>query len=122
MDPSFQAAVELFNTGRYHECQDALESLVSDTRAVSDRQFYALLDNVCEAMLQLGDGDLGDAEEILQAAQRRMEEFLPRFRGLNVAALRDDVHVVIGELRDVRRGGRTEWAPSRLPRLRVLPG
>jgi hypothetical protein len=120
MDDPLRQAVHLFNEGEFSEFQDALEGLTSHTRASSERQFYSLLDNLAEAMLQLGDGDLADAEQMIADALRKMDEFVPRFRGLNVEALRDDFRRVLMELRDAREGKRAEAAPSRLPRLRIL--
>src|SRR4051812_45240136 len=119
MDPELHAAVELFNSGRFSEFQDELESFVSGTRAVSERQFYALLDNLAEVLLQLSDGDVGEAREILERELRRLDEFLPRFRGLNTEALRDDFRRLLMEMREMK--GAVELAPSRLPRLRALP-
>src|SRR5262245_25500253 len=120
MNEPLEHAVALFNDGSFSEFQDALEAMISSTRAASERQFYTLLDNLAEALLQLSDGDLADAEEMIAASLRKMEEFMPRFRGINVAALRDDFRQVLLELRDVREGRRTEHAPTRLPRLRIL--
>ena len=121
MDDALRHAVDLFNAGRFSEFQDALEKVSSATRAVSERHFYALLGNLAEAMLQISDGDLADAEGMIAQALRKLDEFLPRFRGLNVEGLRDDFRNVLVELREVAAGRKTEWAPSRLPRLRVLP-
>ncbi|HEX6736807.1 MAG TPA: hypothetical protein VF310_00910 [Vicinamibacteria bacterium] len=120
MDEGLRHAVQLFNDGEFSEFQDALEGLTSSTRASSERQFYSLLDNLAEAMLQLGDGDLEDAEQMIAGALRKLDEFVPRFRDLNVQALRDDFRQVLVELRDVREGRRPDPAPSRLPRLRVV--
>ncbi|MFI5403739.1 MAG: hypothetical protein ACHQ1G_12450 [Planctomycetota bacterium] len=114
-------AVELFNNGHFAEFQDALDSMTSGTRAASERHFYTVLKNVAEALLQLSDGDLADAEAMLSTALRRLEEFLPRFRGLNVAALGEDLQKLVSEIREMRAGRRAEHAPTRLPRLRVLP-
>jgi hypothetical protein len=114
-------AVELFNSGRFAEFQDALDAMTSSTRASSERQFYTLLKNVAEALLQLSDGDVEDAEGMVHSALRKLDEFMPRFRGLNVAALREDMQRLLGELRESRAGRRAEIAPSKLPRLRVLP-
>ena len=58
---------------------------------------------------------------MIAQALRKLDEFLPRFRGLNVEALRDDFRNVLVELRDVRAGAEDGLGPSRLPRLRVLP-
>jgi hypothetical protein len=122
MDEAFRAAVALFNDGRYAEFQDALEALVSSTRAASERQFYALLDNLAESLLQLSDGDVAEAEDILGQALRKLDQFVPRFREVNVAALRDDFRSLLLELRGMKGEPEMELAPSRLPRIRVLGG
>lgn len=120
MDDKLRAAVALFNDGAFSEFQDALEAMTSGTRAASERQFYTLMDNLAEALLQFSDGDLADAEEMIAASLRKLDDFMPRFRGLNIEALRDDFRRVLVEIRDARAGKR-EKAPSKLPRLRPLP-
>ena len=122
MDESLRVAVELFNDRRFSEFQDALEGMISGTRAASERQFYTVLDNLAESMLQLSDGDVVEAEEIIASALRKVDEFVPRFRGINTDALREDFRRVLLELREVRAGRKDELAPSKLPRLRILPG
>ena len=47
-------------------------------------------------------------------------EFMPRFRGVNVEALREDFRNVLVELREKRKEPAAEIAPSRLPRLRSV--
>jgi hypothetical protein len=121
MEEGLHAAVRLFNEGRFSEFQDALEAMTSGTRAPSERQFYTLLNKLAEALLQLSDGDVDEAAEILSASLRKLDDFLPRFRGLNTEALRDEFRRVLLELRDVKEGRRAEFAPSRMPRLRFLP-
>ncbi len=122
MDEAFRAAIALFNDGRYAEFQDALEALISSTRAVSDRQFFAVLDNLAESLLQLSDGDADEAEDILNLALRKLDEFVPRFRGINVEALREDFRRLMMELRQKRGEPEADLAPARLPRLRILGG
>lgn len=121
MDEALSTAVRLFNQGRYAEFQDAIETVAVSTRAVSERRFCSLLNRLAEALLQLSDGDLADAEELMSAALRKLDGFLPRFRGLDTRALRDDCGHMLLELREARAGRSSEWTPSRLPRLRVLP-
>lgn len=121
MEEPLKKAVELFNDGRFSEFQDALEAMTSGTRAASERHFYTILDNLAEAMLQLSDGDLKDAEEMISSALRKLDEFLPRFRGLNTEALREDFRRILVEIREVQAGRKFELAPSKLPRLRFLP-
>ena len=121
MDEPLRAAVDLFNSGRFTEFEDALEAVAGPTRAPSERQFYATLGRVAEALHQLGNEDFADAEVLLSVALRRLDDFVPRFRGLNVEALREDLGRVVAELRDVRAGRKAEFDPARLHRLRVLP-
>jgi hypothetical protein len=121
VDDALRDAVALFNEGQFARFQDAVEAMISTTRAVSERRFYALLDGLSEALLRLSDGDLADAEGMIADSLGKIGEFVPRFRGLNVEALRDDFHQVLVELREGRTRERADWAPSRLPRLRFLP-
>jgi hypothetical protein len=122
VDDALRAAVALFNSGRFSEFQDALEAVAGGTRAPSERQFYTNLSHLAEALHQLGNGELADAETLLGPALRKLDEFVPRYRGLNIDALREDCQRVLSEVRDVRAGRKPEFDPSRLPRLRVLPG
>jgi len=121
MDEELRAAVELFNAARFTEFEDALEGMVAGTRAESERQFYALLENLAEALHQIGNAQFESAEAVLVPALRKLEEYVPRFRGLNVEALRQDFLNVTNALREVRAGRRSDVRLERLPRLRVLP-
>jgi ABC-type transporter Mla subunit MlaD len=121
MDDALRDAVALFNGGRFTEFQDALETVAGATRAPSERQFYTSLDRLAEALHQLSVGDLEDAEALLGPALRKLDDFVPRFRGLNTEALREDFRRVVTELRDVRAGRKAEMELARLPRLRFLP-
>jgi hypothetical protein len=121
MDESLRAAIQQFNDGRFSEFQDAMEAAAGRTRAASERQFYFLMGKLAEALLQFSDGDLADAVDLITVSLRKLDEFMPRFRGINVEALRDDFRQVLVELRDVREGKKEEPAPTRMPRLRILP-
>jgi len=121
VDENLQAAVVLFNNARFDEFQERLEEVAAATRAPSERQFYTSLARLAEALHQISVGDLVDAENILAPALRKLDAFVPRFRGLNVETLRDDFRAVLAELRDVREGKKGELHLKRLPRLRILP-
>jgi len=122
MDASLRAAVDLFNQQRFVEFQDALEAVAAATRARSERQFYKSLASLAEALHQVSNHDLTKAEDALSPALRRLDDFVPRFRSLNVEALREDFRRCLTEIRDVRAGRKPEFDPKLLPRLRVLPG
>jgi hypothetical protein len=121
MDDALREAVLLFNHGRFVEFQDALEGVSTATRAASERQFYVCLSGLAEGLRQLGNGDLAKAEVSLAGALRKLEPFLPRFRGIGVQALVDDLRKAIGEIQSLRAEGRKQFDPRFLPRLRVMP-
>ena len=116
VDEALQKAVALFNDGQFAEFQDALDSMTSATRASSERQFYTLLKNLAEALLQLSDGDVEDAEGMRagRAAQaRRVPAPLPRpQRGRPAGGLRS---ACFAELRESRAGRRRRSPPRGCP-------
>ena len=120
MDESLRAAVELFNDGQFTAFQDSLETVVARTRATSERQFYTLLRHLAEALHQISNAEFESAEELIQPAMRKLEEYVPRFRGLNIEAFREDFSRVMNELHEVRSGRKREFGVDKLPRLRIL--
>jgi predicted metal-dependent hydrolase len=121
MDASLRNAVTLFNQQRFVEFQDALEAVAGATRAPSERQFYTILSTLAEALHQVSNHELQKAEETLGPALRRLDDFVPRFRSVNVEALREDCQRMLTEVREVRAGRKPELDPKHLPRLRILP-
>jgi predicted metal-dependent hydrolase len=121
MDAPLRNAVTLFNQQRFVEFQDALEAVAGATRAPSERQFYTVLSTLAEALHQVSNHELQKAEETLGPALRKLDDFVPRFRGLNVEALREDFQRALTEIREVRAGRKPEFDPKHLPRLRILP-
>jgi uncharacterized protein len=120
MDALHEAA-GLFNAGRFTEFQDSLEALSAATRAPSERQFYTLLGHLAEVMHKTSNEDYAGAEEMFGPTLRKLDEFVPRFRGVNTAALRDECQRLLAELRDLQARRKAELDPARLPRLRFLP-
>jgi hypothetical protein len=119
MDETLRAAVESFNAARFTEFQDQLEGVVARTRAASERQFYTLLRHFAEALHHIGNAHFEAAEALIVPSMAKLEEYVPRFRGLNVESLREDLLQVTNELRDIRAGRKTEFR-ARLPRLRII--
>jgi hypothetical protein len=121
MDASLRNAVALFNQQRFVEFQDALEGVAGATRAPSERKFYKILSTLAESLHQVSNHDLQKAEETLAPALRKLDTFVPRFRELNVEALREEFQRTLTEVREVRAGRKPEFDPKHLPRLRALP-
>jgi hypothetical protein len=99
-------AIELFNEGRFSDFQDAVESFTSTTRA-SERAFYRAQEPGRGAH-PARRRDLGETEQMVTAALRKLDQFLPRYRGINVVALRDDFRTLLLAVRESARAG----APS----------
>jgi hypothetical protein len=120
MDESLRTAVALFNDGQFTAFQDSLENVVARTRATSERQFYTILRHLAEALHQISNAEFESAEGMIRPAMRKLEEYVPRFRGLNIEAFREDFSRVLAELQEVRSGRKREFGIDKLPRLRVL--
>src|SRR5215471_19982174 len=104
MDDALREAVELFNASHFTEFQDALEGIAARTRAASELHFYTLLGHLAEGLHQIGNAQFESAEATLTPALRKLESYVPRFRGLNIEALREDRLLVLNALREVRAG------------------
>ena len=123
VDDALRPAVELFNHGRFTEFQDALEKVAAATRAASERQFYTLLAPPGRGAASRSATTTSTSAEATHraASLRKLDEFVPRFRGLNIEALREDFRACSGAARGARGAQDASSAPTQLPRLRVLP-
>jgi len=97
-----------------------LEGIAARTRAApscSSTRCSATWPRVCH---QIGQREVRGAEALLQPASGKLEDYVPRFRGLHVESLREDFQLVMKALREARAAGRSERtsrasAPARLP-------
>jgi predicted metal-dependent hydrolase len=112
----FDRGVELFNTGFFFECHDALEDVWSGVRGPS-RDFFQGLIQVSVAFHHLTNGNPAGAQSLLGRALARFEKYPARYFGFDLAAHRAE----LTEWRDrIAAASGAELSHAALPRWRFL--
>jgi len=85
-DRQYQEGLRLIREGRYFEAHEELE-LAWRAAEPAERDFLQGLVHVAVAWYQAGRGNRYGCERQLGKARRRLAEYVPTHRGLDVAAL-----------------------------------
>ena len=95
-DP-YKTGLEHIRAGRYFEAHEELE-IVWRAAPAEERDFYQGLVHVAVAWYQAGRGNRVGTERQLEKALRRLEQFEPAYRGVDVAVLRAQLSELRGTL------------------------
>ena len=95
MPDAYNLGLAHLRAGRFFEAHEELE-LAWRAAAPEERDFYQGLVHVAVAWYQAGRGKPVATERQLEKALRRLEAYEPRYRGVDVAALR----LQLAELRE----------------------
>jgi predicted metal-dependent hydrolase len=85
MEHAFERGLELLRSRRYFEAHEELETAWRAAEP-DERDFFQGLVHVAVAWYQAGRGNRVGCERQLAKAQRRLAPYLPRHRGIDVAA------------------------------------
>jgi predicted metal-dependent hydrolase len=85
-DPTFAAAVALFNDGRYLACHELFEELWESTEG-PDSDYYKGLLQAAMALHHLQKGNLAGAAKHYAGHRRYLARYVPAHRGVDVEAL-----------------------------------
>ena len=88
-DP-FKAGLEQIRSARFFEAHEELETAWRAAPA-GERDFYQGLVHVAVAWYQAGRGNRVGCERQLEKAKRRLGPYAPQHRGVDVAALLDQL-------------------------------
>jgi len=99
----YQRGVRLFNEGRYFECHDVLEELWRETFG-EERLFDQGLIQAAVAMFHLENNNLGGAARMFEAACTKLGTYPPRYKGIDLRRLREDLDRCRAWLREMRSG------------------
>jgi predicted metal-dependent hydrolase len=105
----FQSGLELMRGGEYFAAHEQLEDAWRAAEP-AERDFYQGLVHVTVAWYQAGRGNRVGCERQLEKAARRLGRYAPEHRGVDVAAVLEQVDAA-GHL---VAGGSLELAPVRL--------
>lgn len=110
------AAVALFDAGRYHDAHEELEALWLATQG-ADSDFYKGLIQAAIALHHYAEGN-GDGARGLYAGHRRLlAAYLPRHRGVDVAGLLAAMQACLRPVLAAAPGEEPPFDPERRPRL-----
>jgi predicted metal-dependent hydrolase len=109
MGDSYKTGLDHIRSGRFFEAHEELELVWRDA-APEEREFYQGLVHVAVAWYQAGRGRPVATSRQLEKAARRLGPFSPAHRGVDVAALLEQVR----EARTVVASGSLELDPPRV--------
>ena len=113
--------VELFNAGEYEAAHEEFEQVWLSTEG-PDSDFCKGLVQACIALHHFRRGNLEGAARLYTGHRRYLAAYLPRHRGIDVAAFLEEMQAVLRPV--VRRvpGAEPAFDPDQRPRLRLEEG
>ncbi len=111
---TLQAAVELFNAGRYLASHELFEELWNGTEG-ADSDFYKGLVQAAVALHHFQAGNLAGAARLYGGHRRCLAGYLPTHSGLDVAAFLRGMQACFSPLLGQASG--VAFEPERRPRL-----
>jgi uncharacterized protein len=91
--------LRLFNAEDFFESHEVLEELWGETQD-ERKKFYQGLIQAAVALLHFGNGNLGGAKKVYLTSRKYLEAYRPKFEGLDVTRLLDDMQYCFQELID----------------------
>ena len=85
-EPKYLEGIGHFNAGRFFEAHDAWEAVWMDYRGRS-RRFYQGLIQMAVSLHHFGNGNIRGAIKLYAGSREKLEEYLPRHMGVDVAGL-----------------------------------
>jgi predicted metal-dependent hydrolase len=109
-------ALEEFNDGYYFESHETLEGLWLVT-PWPERQFLQGVIQLAAAFVHVARGEYAGTIKLLDAAADKLREFVPRFLGVDVAALLESIRRTRDELTALGPERLLEWDEANVPRI-----
>lgn len=94
VDPAFEEAIALFNSGDYYACHDTLEAIWNDSWQ-RDRAFYQGILQIAVGLYHLKSQNWHGAAILLGEGTSRLPAYLPDYQSIDVEALLADSLLVL---------------------------
>lgn len=114
MNPSFRAAVELFNDARFLAAHELFDELWEAGEGV-DSEFYKGLVQASVALHHFEEGNLEGATRLYRGHRRSLASFLPEHNGLDVAGFLQAMQACLQPV--LRRDPEARWDGEKRPRM-----
>jgi hypothetical protein len=106
-----------FNSGRYFECHETLETLWLQEQAAV-RELYQGILQIGVALYKQERGNYRGTVKLLRRGITHLAPFLPSCHGVDVARLIEDANLALSRLTDLGPGRIGDLASRSLPRVR----
>jgi predicted metal-dependent hydrolase len=116
MSEQFLKGVEQFNSQFFFEAHDAWEEVWMETSG-PERLFYQGLIQLAVGMYHLSNRNLKGACSQLTKSLAKLEQYLPGYRGVDIAVLVASVRECLGEVRRVQRGELPGYVEFTIPQI-----
>jgi uncharacterized protein len=115
-----ERAAALFNAAEYHAAHEVLDELWEDADP-AESDFFKGLIQACIALHHYSAGNPDGARKLYSGHRQYLGSFLPRHRGLDVAAFLDAMQTCLAPLLRARPGAEPPFLPEGRPRLCFEP-
>lgn len=119
-DDGLREAARLFNAADYHAAHEVLDELWEGTHG-PDSDFYKGLIQASICMHHFARGNLAGARKLYSGHRRYLAPYLPRHRGVDVAALLAEMQRALRPALRARPGERVAFVEAERPRLALEP-
>ena len=110
-DPRYLEGIEHFNTCDFFEAHEVWEELWADTRGES-RRFYQGLIQVAVCLHHFGNGNIRGAKKLYYGCRGYLEEYRPRYLGLDLDKLFSELETCCREILD---------SQEEFPKIEIVP-
>jgi predicted metal-dependent hydrolase len=111
-----QAAVRLFDSGRYHAAHEELDELWEATSG-ADADFYKGLIQAAICLHHWSEGNLEGARKLYSGHRRYLAAYLPAHRGIDLAAFLAGMQRALAPVLRARPGEPVPFPSADRPRL-----
>lgn len=96
-EETFQQGIEAFNQQKFYACHDLLEAIWMESAEV-EKNFYQGILQIAVACYHLSNGNWRGTVVLLGEGIRRLAEFQPSYREIDVSQLRQDSYRLLQHL------------------------
>lgn len=112
------AALALYNNGDYESCQERLEALYAEAGEADQPLVRGLLALSCGMYVHFHRGGGRGALNLLRQSLVALDDFRPRYLGIEIEDLIDAVQAYLADLEERRRPGAGFFDRWLAPRIR----
>jgi predicted metal-dependent hydrolase len=120
-DPRYLQGIACFNDCEFFEAHEVWEELWADTQGPARRFFQGLI-QVAVCLHHFGNGNVRGARKLYLGCRTYLEDYAPRYEGLDVDKLLDDLHRCCAEiLASPDEFPQIEIDPETIPEIHLTP-